>query len=161
MARAILAFLALPAVVAGVLPWVVSTVKSPRLPHSFFGAVPLLIGVGILLASVVSFYRRGQGPLAPWDPPKVLVVSDLYRFTRNPMYLGIVILLLGWAVLDGNLWNYAYALCVLLVFHLRVIFYEEKEMWRLFPDDWSRYCRHVPRWGIRMNPYSGDPRAAG
>ena len=155
MFRAILAFLALPAVMAGVLPWLVSMQKSPRLPHSVFGAVPLLVGAGILLASVISFYRKGKGTLAPWDPPKVLVVSDLYRFNRNPMYLGIVILLLGWAVLDGNLWNYAYALCIFLVFHIRVISYEEKEMRRLFPDDWSRYCRHVPRWGIRLSPYSG------
>jgi len=158
MFRAVVAFLALPAVVAGVLPWVVSMQDSPRLPHSVFGIVPLLVGAGILLASVMSFYRKGMGTLAPWDPPRLLVVSDLYRFTRNPMYLGIVILLLGWAVVVGNLWNYVYSLCVLLVFHIRVIFYEEKEMRRRFPDDWARYCRHVPRWGIRLIPYSGCPR---
>ena len=53
--RAILAFLALPAVVAGVLPWSVSMQKSPRLPHSVFGGVPIFVGAGILLASVIAF----------------------------------------------------------------------------------------------------------
>ena len=61
----------------------------------------VVVGSGILFASVVSFYRRGRGTLAPWDPPKHLVVHDLYRFNRNPMYVGVVIVVLGWALAHG------------------------------------------------------------
>ena len=99
----------------------------------------VVVGSGILLASVVSFYRRGRGTLAPWDPPKHLVVQDLYRFNRNPMYVGVVIVVFGWALLTGNPWNYGYALIIVVIFHARVILYEEKEMQRLFGREWDAY----------------------
>ena len=86
--RAILAFLALPATAAGLVPWGLSYLPAPGIFRSSYGVLPMLLGATILVASVVSFYRRGQGTLAPWDPPRHLVVQDLYRFNRNPMYVG-------------------------------------------------------------------------
>lgn len=154
--RAILSFLALPALVAGVFPMVISWIPSPDLFKSYFGAVLIIVGGSILLFSVVSFYRRGQCTLAPWDPPKHLVVQDLYRFNRNPMYVGVVILLLGWAFLMGNLWNYIYSALILVIFHLRVVLYEEIEMGRLFGKEWETYRAAVPRWRVRIRPYKSD-----
>jgi protein-S-isoprenylcysteine O-methyltransferase Ste14 len=151
--RAIMAFLLLPVMAAGVVPWLVSRIAAPELFRSPVGIVPLLIGCGILLAAVVSFYRRGRGTLAPWDPPQHLVVQDLYRFNRNPMYVGIAAILLGWALLTGSLWCYAYAVVVPLLFHLRVVWYEEREMARLFAGEWESYRAAVPRWGIARRPY--------
>ncbi len=153
MIRAILAFLALPAIVAGVLPWLISIIPSPTVFSSRYGGIPLVMGSGILLAAVVSFYRRGRGTLAPWDPPRHLVVQDLYRFNRNPMYVGVTAILIGWAIVTGNPWNYAYAALIPVVFHLRVVLYEEREMERLFGQDWDAYRRAVPRWGLRFRPY--------
>jgi protein-S-isoprenylcysteine O-methyltransferase Ste14 len=166
MVRAILAFLALPAVVAGLLPWLVSMVPAPAVFSSPLGGVLLVAGGGILLAAVVSFYRRGRGTLAPWDPPRHLVVQDLYRFNRNPMYVGVAAILVGWALVTGNPWNYAYAAVIPVVFHLRVVLYEEREMERLFGPEWAAYRRAVPRWGLRFRPYvtgvdPGVPAAEG
>jgi protein-S-isoprenylcysteine O-methyltransferase Ste14 len=112
-----------------------------------------VFGLFILFLCVVSFYRHGKGTLAPWDPPKRLVVADLYRYTRNPMYVGVTLILLGWAGLLGSMWHYLYALLMLIAFHLRVVLYEEPEMARLFPEDWANYKKNVPRWLIRARPY--------
>ena len=154
--RAILAFLALPAIVAGMIPWLLSRIPAPGIFQSGYGGLVMLIGGAILLASVVSFYRRGKGTLAPWDPPRHLVAQDLYRFNRNPMYVGVVIIVLGWSVITGNPWNYGYALAVPVMLHLRVVHYEEKEMQRLFGREWELYKNSVPRWGFRLRPYSTD-----
>jgi protein-S-isoprenylcysteine O-methyltransferase Ste14 len=162
MIRAVISFLALPALVAGLFPWLISGIPASRIFQSPFGVVLVVVGGGILLASVVSFYRWGRGTLAPWDPPKHLVVQDLYRFNRNPMYVGVVLVLFGWALITGNPWNYGYALILPVIFHARVVLYEEKQMERLFGREWDAYRRAVPRWGLRFRPYAPkvEPGAA-
>lgn len=159
--RATLAFLALPAMVAGLVPWLISELPGPVLFQSSYGAALFAMGAGILLASALSFYRRGKGTLAPWDPPKHLVVADLYRFNRNPMYAGVALANIGWALCTGNPWNYGYAILVPIVFHLRVVFYEEKEMARLFGPEWNAYRHAVPRWGIARHPYTPGAKPDG
>ncbi len=153
MLRAILAFLALPTMVAAVFPWLVSRIPAASIFVSLYGFGLIGIGAGVLVASVISFYRRGQGTLAPWDPPRRLVVQDLYRFNRNPMYVAVTLVVWGWALCSGNPWNYAYAVLVPLVFHLRVVLYEETEMERLFGPAWASYRAAVPRWGFALHPY--------
>ncbi len=152
--RAIFAFLLLPGLMAGVFPALIALIPSGRFEPTQLAWIPFLPGFAILIAAVVSFYRRGQGTLAPWDPPTRLVVQDLYRFNRNPMYVGIMLMLLGWMGLTGSLWMLAYAAGLFLAFHLRIVLYEEKEMQRLFPQDWPAYRATVPRWGWRWRPYS-------
>lgn len=151
--RAIVAFLALPVIVAGIVPYIITLIPAPLWWKSFLGILPISTGVLILIISAVSFYRRGKGTLAPWDPPKHLVVQDLYRYNRNPMYVGVILTVLGWAILTGNPWNDAYAILLCVVFHLRVVLYEEKEMERLFGNEWESYRSEVPRWGWRL-PYA-------
>jgi protein-S-isoprenylcysteine O-methyltransferase Ste14 len=156
--RAILAFLALPVLVAGVLPWWISRIPAPPLFQSPGGAVLLVAGGFVLVSSVVSFYRRGRGTLAPCDPPKHLVVQDLYRFNRNPMYVGVVALVWGWAVVTGNPWSYLYAVVVPVVFYLRMVLYEEKQMARLFGWEWALHREAVPRWRVTLRPYHPGQR---
>ena len=151
--RAVVAFLTLPAVVAGVIPWGLSRLPGPILGSWGWGVFPIVAGLLVLLASVVSFYRRGRGTLAPWDPPKHLVVQDLYRFNRNPMYVGVILIIVGWFLLTGSLWNASYAFIMPIIFHLRVVLYEEPQMRSLFAEDWEHYRQHVPRWGMRLTPY--------
>jgi len=142
--------------VAGIIPWIISRIPAVEIFSSLFSLALFAIGGGILVAATISFYRRGRGTLAPWDPPRLLVVSDLYRFNRNPMYVGVSLLNLGWALFTGNPWNYGYAIIVALVFHLRVVLYEEKEMDRLFGSRWKAYRDAVPRWGLCLRPYVPD-----
>jgi protein-S-isoprenylcysteine O-methyltransferase Ste14 len=89
LARAIVAFLALPGVVAIGLPiflgWSIN--RSPQ--NIFLSALFLALGGGLLMWCVREFYIAGQGTLAPWAPPKILVTSGPYQFSRNPMYIGV------------------------------------------------------------------------
>ena len=115
-----------------------------------FGAVPLGIGVVMLLWCVRDFYVSGRGTLAPWDPPKRLVIVGLYRFTRNPMYVGISLLLFGWSLLAASPLLAGYTVFLALLFHLRVVLYEEPRLKRQFDEEWASYAATVPRWLLRL-----------
>ena len=144
--RALIAFLILPGTFAGLVPTLV--VSSDRWRgHGFaWGAVPLVIGAAILFWCVRDFYVAGKGTLAPWDPPKHLVVVGFYRFVRNPMYMGILILLAGWALITGSALLAAYSGLLAVAFHLRAVLYEEPRLKQQFGNPWNTYAASVPRW---------------
>ena len=103
-------------------------------------------GLAILVWCFRDFVVRGRGTPAPYDPPRALVVQGLYRFTRNPMYLGIVIALLGEAIWTWSGALLLYAALVGLAFHLRVVIYEEPKLTELFGDEFGEYRGRVRRW---------------
>jgi pimeloyl-ACP methyl ester carboxylesterase/protein-S-isoprenylcysteine O-methyltransferase Ste14 len=141
--RALAAFLILPGLIAYAVPallaWPIVIVRPA-------GVVVMAIGTLLLLWCARDFYVTGKGTLAPWDPPRTLVTVGLYRFSRNPMYVAIGVLLAGWALATGStrLWLYAFALMV--AFHLRVVFYEERRLADAHRAAWPRYRASVPRW---------------
>lgn len=112
----------------------------------YLGVVPILIGASIYLWCAYDFTFAGRGTPAPIDPPKELVVRGLYRYVRNPMYVGIASVLIGEAVLFQSLALAAYVGAVLLVFSLFVVLYEEPALTRKFGDSYRRYREAVPRW---------------
>ncbi len=144
LVRSTLSFAALPGLVAYLIPLVL--LRPPGVPPRFPGVAVAGLGTTILLACVRAFHVRGRGTLAPWDPPLRLVVTGLYRYSRNPMYLGVLLVLIGWAITWQlrALWIYFGAMCVL--FHLRVVFAEEPWLAAVHGDEWTRYRRAVPRW---------------
>jgi protein-S-isoprenylcysteine O-methyltransferase Ste14 len=145
-ARALLAFLALPGVFAFALPliWILRT--GPPHAVQLWGLAPLFVGIVGLLWCVRDFYVAGSGTLAPWSPPKRLVVVGLYRYSRNPMYLSVISILLGWAACFGSLALLIYALVVGAAFHLRVVLGEEPWLARVHAEQWHEYRARVPRW---------------
>ena len=146
-ARALLAFLVLPGVVAGVLPWWIVSADRERGPGwPVLGTGVAVLGAIILLWCVRDFYVAGKGTLAPWDPPRRLVLVGLYRFTRNPMYIGVLTLVLGASILFGSRRLAIYLVAVAVAFHLRTILYEEPRLAELFGADFERYRATVPRW---------------
>jgi protein-S-isoprenylcysteine O-methyltransferase Ste14 len=110
------------------------------------GSIAMVPGLLILLKCIWDFGWVGGGTLAPIDPPTELVVSGLYRYVRNPMYLGVFILLLGEVALfqSTDLLEYT-AGCVLFI-NLTVVFYEEPALRRKFGRSYERYCETVSRW---------------
>jgi protein-S-isoprenylcysteine O-methyltransferase Ste14 len=112
----------------------------------------LLILAGALLYAwcAYAFARFGRGTPAPIDPPRHLVDRGLYARTRNPMYLGVVTVLVGEAVLFGSARLFAYAGAVFLGFHLFTVLYEEPAHRRRFGAAFDEYCRRVPRWIPRL-----------
>ncbi len=144
-ARALVAFLVLPGVVAFAVPLIWLRAEHAQLAHPV-GAVLLAIGVVGLLWCVRDFYVRGKGTLAPWAPPQHLVVVGLYRWSRNPMYVSVALILLGWAVTFASTGLLLYAVAVVVAFHLRVVLGEEPWLARTHGSRWQDYARDVPRW---------------
>ena len=150
--RAVLAFLVLPGVAAFLLPAVMGRLDPWRLGPSLLAAPVFVAGVAGLAWCVRDFYFIGKGTLAPWRPPTRLVVAGLYRWVRNPMYLAVLMLSAGWALVYGSPIVAAYSLVLAAVFHLRVVWYEEPRLRRQFGATYGDYCEQVPRWLCRGWP---------
>ena len=137
------AFLLLPGAVAFLVPWLLRPADSPFRPA---GLALLGAGLGLLLWCVRDFYVAGRGSLAPWAPPEQLVVVGLYRFTRNPMYIAVVVILAGWALAFGAYRLWIYTGSVAVAFHLRVVLGEEPSLARQYGAHWTEYSAAVPRY---------------
>jgi len=157
--RAMLAFLVLPGVVAFVVPLLIAATDPSRAALFPPGAVVVAIGVAVLLWCVRDFYVAGKGTLAPWDPPRRLVVVGLYRHVRNPMYVGVLALVAGWALLFASWWIAAYGAMVAAGFHVRVVRFEEPWLAAQFGEAWRRYRADVRRWVPRIVPWTGEHAA--
>jgi protein-S-isoprenylcysteine O-methyltransferase Ste14 len=116
------------------------------------GWVMILLGTAGYLWCASNFVRQGLGTPAPIAAPERLVVRGPYRFTRNPMYVSVMLVILGQAALRWSGALLLYAAFVLLAFQLFVLLYEEPALTRRFGDDYLQYRRTVPRWiGARSN----------
>ena len=141
--RALVAFLAMPAVVAFLVPWLLVR----RAGHFDMTALPIIgIGTTLLLWCVHDFHVSGRGTLAPWAPPQHLVTVGLYRVSRNPMYVAVLIILAGWALGFRSVTIWFYIAAVALAFHVRVVMYEEPWLASTFGADWLAYRARVRRW---------------
>jgi protein-S-isoprenylcysteine O-methyltransferase Ste14 len=116
----------------------------------------ILAGAGwaILLHCIWAFAFYGKGTLAPIDAPKLLVIHGLYRFTRNPMYLAVFLVLLTEVVFFQRRSLIEYLIIVALFFHLFVVLYEEPHLRRQFGQKYLEYCRIVPRWGFSNGAFN-------
>jgi protein-S-isoprenylcysteine O-methyltransferase Ste14 len=145
--RSLLAFLALPGMIAFALPiWIGLEDGGDPGALRWPGLLLQLAGSAVLLWCVRDFAVRGRGTLAPVDPPTELVAAGLYRWVRNPMYVGVVTTLLGHALWFGSGWLLFYAACVFSGFHLFVTRFEEPGLSQRFGDSYRRYLTAVPRW---------------
>jgi protein-S-isoprenylcysteine O-methyltransferase Ste14 len=144
--RALFAFLVLPGIVAFAIPLALIGNRLAAFSPRPLGVLAFIAGVCVLLGCTVVFYVSGRGTLAPWSPPQRLVTVGPYRFSRNPMYVGVTLILIGWAALFWCGTLVVYAALVLLAFHIRVIAGEEPWLKRTFGADWESYRARVPRW---------------
>ena len=141
--QALFAFFALPGMVAFVIPWLL---RPPDAHSNPAGIAILLLGIILLLWCVRDFYVAGRGTLAPWSPPKRLVIVGLYRLSRNPMYIAVLLVLCGWATLFESRPLWVYAALIAIAFHLRVVLGEEPWLDRTHGAEWLAYRERVPRW---------------
>jgi len=110
------------------------------------GLVAIALGASILIRCIVDFARVGRGTLAPVDPPLTLVIRGLYRYVRNPMYVGVVLVLLGESALFGSTSLLLYAALFFLLANLFVMVYEEPSLRARFGEPYEQYRRSVGRW---------------
>src|SRR5690349_7832032 len=116
--------------------------------------IPLALGFAIYLRCVWDFVTRGRGIPAPVDHPKALVVSGLYRYVRNPMYLGVLLFLLGEALFLRYAFFVIYTAIWFGAVNVFVLVYEEPHLRRTFGDSYARYTAAVARW-IPGRRYAG------
>jgi protein-S-isoprenylcysteine O-methyltransferase Ste14 len=116
--------------------------------------LPFGLGLAVYLKCLWEFAARGRGIPAPLDHPKQLVVTGLYRYVRNPMYLGVLLVLLGETLFLQSSGFLLYVIGWLIFVHLNVILYEEPNLTRKFGDSYKHYRSAVRRWipGERYRP---------
>jgi len=164
--RHVLAIAILPFTVTVIIPVWLARRNAITLGPSHTGpaiAVQLsgmvILGLGLLLfsASLRRFATEGQGTLAPWDPPRQLVVRGPYRYVRNPMISGVLLVLIGEALL---LLSWPHATWALLFFVINAIYIpllEEPMLAERFGESYREYGRHVPRLLPRWPPWQPHP----
>lgn len=157
----LLFFLLAPGTVAGLVPWWISRwhMQPPFLGLSLSrvaGVALIVLGIPALWDSFVRFALQGLGTPAPIFPTEHLVVTGLYRFVRNPMYVGVVSVIVGQGLLLGNTRVLGYGALVWLAFTLFVIGYEEPTLRRTFGAEYETFCTNVPRWIPRLRPWRGE-----
>jgi protein-S-isoprenylcysteine O-methyltransferase Ste14 len=153
-------FLAAPGTVAGWIPYAISEWRvGPAFAGLQIGRVFGIVLVTVAIIALVECFARfaliGRGVPAPVAPTQTLVVSGLYRYCRNPMYVCVVAAILGQALILGSRALLVYAGVMWLIFHLFVLVYEEPTLARQFRN-YPEYKVHVPRWLPRRRPWSSD-----
>ena len=150
--KSLLFFILAPGMVAGVIPLALfQTGSQTQTGLLSYLAFPLwLIGVTTLLWCFWDFLVKGRGTPAPIDPPKELVVTGLYNHIRNPMYVGIAVILVAHFLWFGFWSLLIYFVVVVIAFHSFVTFYEEPNLRKRFGSAYEEYLKRVPRWIPRL-----------
>lgn len=156
--RSLLFLILIPGTVAGYIPLRIlrasNQLSIPSLSAgSLLAGCLTLLGASVLLRCVWDFLSSGRGTLAPFDPPELLVVRGLYRLTRNPMYNGVLTVLVSQAWLFRNTALLQYTILMFIIFHLVVVVYEEPTLESRFGESYRAYRRAVPRWGFTARPF--------
>jgi protein-S-isoprenylcysteine O-methyltransferase Ste14 len=151
-------FVVAPCVLAGLIPWWMTRWEFGR---AFFGleitravgVLLILVGLPGLVDSFARFALQGLGTPAPVAPTKNLVVTGLYRYVRNPIYVAVVAIILGQAILFGDWRLVLLGALFWLAFHLFVVAYEEPTLQRTFGAEYEAYRANVQRWIPRVTPW--------
>jgi protein-S-isoprenylcysteine O-methyltransferase Ste14 len=165
--RVILSILALPFVVLAVIPGAIIFLETntlgfgPLQPKQ--NLIGILVSVFLLLLGAIIFIwtnglfvKQGRGTLAPWDPPRKFIAEGPYRHVRNPMIIGVWLVLAAEAIFFQSAGITFWALFFMLA---NVIYYplkEEKDLIKRFGDDYWEYRRNVPAWIPRLTPWKGE-----
>jgi protein-S-isoprenylcysteine O-methyltransferase Ste14 len=151
-------FVIAPLALAAVVPW---WITGCQFQPAFLGAdlmrilggVLIITGVPGLVDSFARFALEGLGTPAPVAPTQKLIVSGLYRYVRNPMYIAVVAVILGQALLLGDERLLTYGALFWLACHVFVVTYEEPTLKRMFGLQYETFRANVPRWIPRLTPW--------
>ena len=159
-AGSLLFFVLIPGTVVGWVPYWLTDWRMQAPPLALpalriVGAVLVVLGLLGLVDSTIRFAFVGLGTPAPIAPPRHLVVSGPYRHVRNPMYVAILVILVGQALVLGTVVLLRYAVMVWVLFHAFVYLYEEPDLAAKFGPEYETYRKHVGRWWPRVRPWNG------
>jgi protein-S-isoprenylcysteine O-methyltransferase Ste14 len=167
--RHLLAIAALPFTVTILVPlWIASRygieaklgASGGALLMQAAGLAVLAVGLLLFVSSLGRFAGEGRGTLAPWDPPRRLVVHGPYRFVRNPMISGVIFILAAEAMLLASAPHALWAVAALVINLVYIPLVEEPGLGARFGSAYDEYCRHVPRILPRPRPWTPDDQDA-
>lgn len=150
-------FVVAPGTVVGLIPWLIThwQFRRPLRGWAVMRVVGgLLIAAGLVppVSAFAEFVKAGGTPI-PVAPTDRLVVSGFNRYVRNPMYVGLLVAIIGQAVLFGNIRLLIYAVAAWVAPAAFVRWYEEPTLARQFGDEYEAYRRAVPAWLPRLHPW--------
>lgn len=151
--KSLLFFILVPGLLVGYFPWRISLKDAPLFDPSVlrYLAIPFwIVGWTFMIWCFWEFTLRGRGTPAPIDPPKELVSVGLYRHVRNPMYVGGILILLGWVLWSPSLSMAVMPILFFVAAHMFVTLYEEPTLKRKFGGAYENYLKRVPRWLPKM-----------
>ena len=167
LSRHLLSIIALPVTIAVFVPlWLARrygvTYTPPRDLSDgalqVLGGLLLIVGLTLFFSSLYQIVKQGQGTIAPWDPPRRLVLRGPYRFVRNPMISGVIFVLFGEALVLESVPHAVWAAAFLLLNCIYIPLLEEPQLEARFGDDYRRYRRHVSRFFPRPRPWNPDDK---
>ena len=151
-------FVIAPLVLAGFVPWWVTYWE---FRPAFFGVdltrilggLLIIVGAPGVVDSFARFALEGLGTPAPIAPTQKLVVTGLYRYVRNPIYIAVVAAIFGQALLFGDSRLLWYGALIWLFFHVAVVMFEEPALKQTFDTEYESFRTNVPRWIPRLTPW--------
>jgi protein-S-isoprenylcysteine O-methyltransferase Ste14 len=141
-----------PGLVAGVFPYLLATddfrsvLTGPLDLITLSGIVISVLGIVVTVHCIVRFATEGRGTLSPADPTTRLVVRGLYKYSRNPMYVGVMLILAGECIFTLNLAVLIYTIFIFTAFNLFIRYREEPRLMADFREDYARYRQQVRKW---------------
>lgn len=143
----------LPVSVLILIPWGIEDNWHTGNRWTVPGALIIVLGLTLMVLTIRMFVLIGKGTLAPWDPTRKLVTGSLYGYVRNPMILGVIILLIGEAVLFRSRNIGIWAASVFVINTIYFILSEEPGLEERFGNEYREYKKNVPRWLPRSTPW--------
>lgn len=141
-----------PGVVVGLIPYLILRYTGREIAPADWsathvvGAALIVVGTGIAGSCILRFATEGKGTLSPLDPTKKLVIRGLYKYSRNPMYVGAMLILFGETLFYWSAALAIYSVLVFVGFKLFIILHEEPRCRRDFGNEYAEYCQNVRRW---------------
>jgi protein-S-isoprenylcysteine O-methyltransferase Ste14 len=126
------------------------TLNSPF--YLSIGVIAILTGLFLMVKSIADISTKGDGTLAPWSPAKKLVITGAYRFIRNPMIVGVLIILIGESICTESKKIFIWAIIFFIINNLFFFFYEEPNLEQKFGEEYRKYKKEVPRWIPKFHP---------
>jgi protein-S-isoprenylcysteine O-methyltransferase Ste14 len=157
-----------PTIVAGLVPWLLTRWEAddPSSAARIGGAALIALGGALVVETTARFALQGRGTPAPFAAPDRFVARGSYRLVRNPMYVGVLALIVGQALLLGREVLLLWAAVAAVFFHLFVVFHEEPELAKRFGAEYDAYRERVGRWlpttssaRSRRHPDRREPRS--
>jgi protein-S-isoprenylcysteine O-methyltransferase Ste14 len=145
----------LPVTVLVLIPlYIERDLSVEHLSALLIGIILICGGVTLMIITISFFIRIGKGTLAPWSPTKKLVITGIYRYVRNPMIIGVLIVLIGESVSILSLNILIWALIFFIINNVYFLLYEEPDLDKRFGNEYREYKRNVPRWIPRFKPFT-------